>query len=213
MRDFTLLLTSHRRGVEAQRPVDTKLNQRVSLDAGETRSLAGMRSRTRLFPLGSSDNCVGRRDWLNHAMSRCSPPPSRGRLGGGWVGRIAHPPPPWPFYEGRFVKLHGVVVRSSCSFASIRCHVLGGGCVGCVGPLARSTFYPCRHIGRTPYAACAMWRVANPLHQSAPSLETVSHAHPARVRASGPPHTQRSHRRCTAVSPIDSARLHPARLA
>ena len=35
------------------------------------------------------------------------PPPSRGRLGGGWVGgRCSNPIPTLPFYEGRFVKLH-----------------------------------------------------------------------------------------------------------
>src|ERR1044071_7938643 len=54
-------------------------------------------------------------------------------------------------------------------------HARSGGSVGCVGPLARSTFYPCRHTDRTPYAACAVERVAaNPLHRSAPSLKTVS---------------------------------------
>src|SRR6266853_489493 len=65
---------------------------------------------------------------------------------------------------------------------------LSGGSVGCVGPLARSTFYPCRHAGRTPYASCAVERVAaNPLHLSAPSLnDGESLAHPARERAPGP---------------------------
>src|ERR1700674_2711493 len=67
-------------------------------------------------------------------------------------------------------------------------HALSGGSVGCVGPLARSTFYPCRHAGRTPYASCAVERVAaNPLHLSAPSLnDGKSLAHPARGRAHGP---------------------------
>src|SRR5690242_19388345 len=67
-------------------------------------------------------------------------------------------------------------VRSSCQSQSIRLpHAQLGGSVGYVGPLARSTFYPCRHLGRTPYASCAVERVvANPLHQSAPSLKTVS---------------------------------------
>src|SRR5436190_23628389 len=65
---------------------------------------------------------------------------------------------------------------------------LSGGSVGCVGPLARSTFYPCRHAGRTPYASCAVERVAaNPLHRSAPSLnDGECCTHPVRERAPGP---------------------------
>src|ERR1700682_1659117 len=65
---------------------------------------------------------------------------------------------------------------------------LSGGSVGCVGALDRFTFYPCRHAGRTPYASCAVERVAaNPLHLSAPSLnDGKSLAHPARERAPGP---------------------------
>src|SRR6476620_5940776 len=59
-------------------------------------------------------------------------------------------------------------VRSSCQSQLIRLpHARLGGSVGYVGPLARSTFYPCRHLGRTPYASCAVERVAaNPLHRA-----------------------------------------------
>src|SRR6478735_6709752 len=82
-----------------------------------------------------------------------------------------------------------VVIRLSCKSRSRGCRVhKPGGSVGCVGLRARSTFYPCRHVGRTPYASCAVERVAaNPLHTSAPSLnDGECLTHPVRERAPGP---------------------------
>src|SRR4029078_12989329 len=82
-----------------------------------------------------------------------------------------------------------VVIRLSCKSRSRGCRVhKPGGSVGCVGLRARSTFYPCRHVRRTPYASCPVERVAaNPLHTSAPSLnDGECLTHPVRERAPGP---------------------------
>src|SRR5215203_6921998 len=105
-----------------------------------------------------------------------------------------------------------VLVRSSRTPQSMRLpHARSGGFVGCVGPLARSTFYPCRHAGRTPYATCAVERVAaNPLQPGAPSLRTVSQcAHPGQERAPGPVVHAATVVSCCAVARVSVCGLRP----